>query len=218
MYSVLNDLLSRVRLKFALHRTKRYRLEKWLKLSDIHSKIQEAADTKNFDGVSDGLIEYVSAAIGKCPELTWIDFYFLYADIVSKNNIDNKYPILKPSEKKYEKKPWEYFGRSKYFWIHTLSKEFGWTTEYILNLDINDAIALLQEIEINEQLDREFWWDLSEVAYSYDPNTKTSKHNPLQRPVWMVESPVIKYMERKRGKPPVDWMPVGNVQSLDAKP
>lgn len=216
MYLV-HDLLSRIRYKLSRRKVKRYALEQWLILSDIHSKIQDAADTKNFDGVSDSLIEYVSAAVGYCPQLNWLDFCGLFTEIIKVNNIDDRYPILKPSEKKQEKKPWEYFGRSKYFWIHILGKSFGWTKEYILNLDIDDAVALLQEIEISEQLDREFRWDLSEIAYSYDTNTKTSKHNPLPRPDWMMESPAQKYLQRKHSKPPISMMPVGNVQSLDAQ-
>lgn len=214
MYSVA-DLLRKVRLKLIFRKIKRYKLEKWLELSDINNKIQEAADTQDFEGVSDNLIAYVSAAIGNYENLPWVDFYLLYAETVHINNIDDKYPILKFPDKKQEKKPWEYFGRSRYFWIHTLGKAFGWTTEYILNLDINDAIALLQEIEITEQLDREFWWDISEVAYSYDANTKTSKHNKLERPPWMSDNPISKYMQHKRSKPPAGLMPIGNVQSVD---
>lgn len=214
LYSV-HDLLSRVKFKLSLRKVKRYKLEKWLELSDIQTQIQEAADTKNLNGVYENLMDYMSAAIGWCPNLTWLDFYLLYAEIVSVNNIDDKYPILNSPSKKSEKKPWEYLGRSKYFWIHTLSGAFGWSIEYVLNLDINDAIPLLQEIEIDDQLEREFLWNTSEIAYSYDEGTKTSKHNPLERPPWMIENPIGEYMQRKRTKPPQHLMPLGNVQSVD---
>ena len=57
--------------------------------------------------------------------------------------------------------------------------------EYIGDLHVVEAFAKIQEIVVDEQLDREFIYGLSEVAYRYDKASKSSKFVPLPRPVWM---------------------------------
>ena len=113
--------------------------------------------------------------------------------------------------------PWEYDGRSEYFWIYVLSKNFGWSIEYIDNLDINDAVALLQEIEVDKHLEKEFVWSMSELAYPLQPDNKTRQYKPLERPVWMIENPFIKYQQRKHPKLDMRFMPVGNVVDANVK-
>ena len=212
---LVNDLLRKVKLKLLLRKVKRHTLKPWLKLSDIQKQTQEAADAQDVAGVYHLLTEYVSAAIGSCPELPWVDFYILYGEIAKQNELDTKYPILRASDKEEIPLSWEYTGRSYYFWIHTLAKNFGWSINYIDNLEINTAVALLQEIEVEEQLQREFQWNMSEMAYSYDGTT--SKHNPLTRPQWMLDDPLAKYKQQKRPEFDPRFMPIGNVVSVDVK-
>lgn len=215
--SLVNDLLRKVKLKLYLRRVKRHTLKVWLKLSDIQKQTQLAAEMQDVDGVYTSLTNYVSVAIGKSVDLPWVDFYVLYGEIANANKLDDKYPIIKPTGKEPSELPWEYDGRSEYFWVYVLSKNFGWSMEYIDNLDINQAIALLQEIEVDKQLEKEFVWNMSELAYPLQADGKTHKHKPLERPVWMVENPFIKYQQRERPKLNMKFMPVGNVVSADVK-
>jgi len=62
---------------------------------------------------------------------------------------------------------------------------------------------------VDDQLDREFIYGLSEIAYHYDKNTKTRKFVPLPRPHWMREKiqPVKKFPILKA------MMPMGNIIS-----
>jgi hypothetical protein len=68
-------------------------------------------------------------------------------------------------------------------------------------------MAYLQEILVNEQLDREFTWSTTEVAYPYNSTTKVSKFQPLTRPYFMHETAKpLKIM-----KIPRNLMPMGEV-------
>jgi len=66
-----------------------------------------------------------------------------------------------------------------------LAKSYGWNVEYIAQLDVDDALALVQEISLEEQFDKEWSYSLSEVAYEYDTASKKSKLRTLPRPSWM---------------------------------
>jgi hypothetical protein len=89
------------------------------------------------------------------------------------------------SKSKSGETDWEYPGRTWFIWVHTLSKMYSWSIEYISELDFDYAIALLHEIISDEYYAREWQWGLSEIAYSYDTNTKSSKYKALPKPEWM---------------------------------
>ena len=125
-------------------------------------------------------------------------------------------PITAPTDEKSKEEPWHYQNRTWNLYSHMLAKSYGWTMEYIANLPVLDALAHIQEILVDEQLEREFIYDLSEVAYSYDQRSKTSKHVPLPRPYWM--RPKVKgIQEIKTFKIPASALPMGNV-NYDAIP
>lgn len=76
-------------------------------------------------------------------------------------------------------------------------------------LDPDDGVALLQEILTDDQLEKEWQWSLSEIAYPYNPDTKKSEFKNLPRPVWMqkeIRKPV------KQIKIPASMLPVGIVR------
>jgi len=91
-----------------------------------------------------------------------------------------------------------------------LAKEFGWNCEYIAELDVDDAIALAQEIAVGDQIEKEFQWAISEVPYQTKDGFK-----PLDRPKWMLynteTSPIKKTKIRK------EFMPVGAIVKFDDK-
>ena len=92
-------------------------------------------------------------------------------------------------------------------WLHLFAKAYGWSSEYIANLEIEDGVALLQEIIVDNQLQREWEWGMNEMAYPYNQMTKKSEFKPLDRPSWMQK----KYEAPKKIKIPIHLIPLGNV-------
>lgn len=115
--------------------------------------------------------------------------------------------MTRPSDEKQKDDDWSYDGRLWHQYSHMLARTYGWTLEYIANMTIVEALAKMQEIIVDEQLDREFYYGLSEMAYSYDQRSKVSKFNPLPRPSWM--RPKIK--EIKKFTIPASMLPIGVV-------
>ena len=106
---------------------------------------------------------------------------------------------------------WNYNGRIWNYYSHLLAHAYGWSLEYIANLDVYDAMAQIEEILTSEQLEREFLWSMSEASVSYDEKTKTTKPNPLPRPYWMKQAKPDEPLPVKRTPIPKNLMPVGVV-------
>lgn len=188
----------------------RYGLKKWLELDDIKAKILDAAE--NRDAFANGIIDYLSAALciptSELEEFSWYEVIVAYAEINNANKLNYQFPLFKEPPNK-DKAPWEYDGRLWYKWAYALSKEFGWSLEYVAELDPDDGIALLQEILVNDQLEKEWQWGMSEIAYQYNETTKKSEFKEYPRPIWMqkeVRKPPTK------AKIPASMLPVGIVR------
>ena len=102
---------------------------------------------------------------------------------------------------------WDYPERSWYIWVHVLGKTFGWSVEYIAELELDDAIALMEEICVQDQLDKEWQYSLTEFAY----DAKSGTHKPLPRPQWMSGGFVDKKEELMKTIMPKHMIPVGNI-------
>lgn len=186
-------------------------LREWTRLEEAKLQIKEAIEEKNLDKLSDAIVSYVCISVSPDVDwksLPWTDVYKAFVEGYQVNAPTLKFPILtsKPN-KQPEKYAWEYDGRGWYFWASIFAKSFGWDLSYIAKLDVDDAIGLFQEILISQQLDKEWDYSLSELAYPYDQQTKTSSFKPMERPMWMkkLPAPVQKFMIPK-------WiLPVGNV-------
>ena len=116
--------------------------------------------------------QYVFIIFGKCREAS----------------LPRKLPFMVASDKS-EDVEWDYPGRNYYVWINLLAGRYGWTVDYIDNQEIDTVLALGMEILIDTQLDREFQWSTTEVAFVYDKSTKKSKFQPLPRPKFMLPKP-----------------------------
>lgn len=136
----------------------------------------------------------------------------LFLVAMSKSQVKLDIPISrgKATKSEEDKIPWDYKGRTKYYLVHILASEYGWTIKEIENMKIIQGLSLVQEILVGEQLEKEFTWSLSEIAYPYNKNTKKSEFKPLKRPSWMLGE--IKKL--KTFKIPKDLMPMGNVQDI----
>lgn len=187
----------------------RSKLRVWLELDSIFADIVEAARFGNRENFVSSVYSYISAALsiprGELEEHPWFEITRALREIYTINKLSINFPILRPSPKEHSstKEGWEYPGRTWYSWINKLAKSYGWTVEYIENLDIDVAVALLQEIAVDDQLNKEFSWSLSEIAYPFDPTSKKSKFTPMDRPHWMkpIPKPVQKVKIRSSELP-----------------
>jgi len=182
-----------------------------MRLESIKEKIIEAVKT-NGEDFPDRVLEYIFTALGVSPKwyekADWIRVITLFYVCLSKSP-RVELPFLLPSGEKAEPEPWHYEGRTWHAYSHTIAKTYGWTLKEISQLKVEEALAKIQEILTDEQLEREFVYGLSEIAYPYNKNTKKSEFVPLPRPHWMRP----KARPIPRFKIPVSMMPVGNVIS-----
>ena len=184
------------------------RLKKWILLEAQKEKIIKAVEGGN-DFPSE-LFSYLSTALGvsykRYEQADWmllVDAFYL---CISKSPVLDL-PITTKSNETSKEDSWDYPARTWHLYSHLLAKTYGWTLEYISMLHVEEALSKIQEIIVDDQLNREFEYGLSEVAYQYDKNTRTSRFVPLPRPHWMRAKiqPVQKMII------PKSMMPVGNV-------
>jgi hypothetical protein len=190
----------------------RPKLKKWLGLEDRREKVQKASKSWDSDVIAKSICSYVHFAL--MPEedvnnMPWLDVIYAMREIGGECELKYDFPFLRV-EIEEKKEAWDYEGRTWYIWLYIIAKEFGWTSEYVADLDIDDAIALVQEIAVNSQIEKEFQWAISEVPYQTKDGFK-----PLDRPKWMLyntqASPAHKIKIRK------EFMPVGKIVRFDDK-
>ncbi len=192
----------------------RAKLRKWLQLEDIREKIVRAADRKDRDEFIAYIYSYLSVAFSVEIDfsiLPWYEVVDAYADIIDLHQPMFEFPFLNTAGK-IDTVSWDYEGRTWYAWSHILAEAYSWSLEYIEELEIDDAIAHLQEIATSEQMQKEWEWMLSEKSVSHDKQGKAKFHD-LDRPNWMGD---------KKPKPELDrtpikksMLPVGNVLRWD---
>ena len=195
------------------------RLRVWLELETFHKDVNEAAGTKDREKFVTSIYSYVSAAfsvpVDKLEQCAWYEVSQAFVAQTNINIPSKKFPIFRERIEKENHEAtvngWDYADRDWYVWLHLLAKEFGWSIGYIENLHIEDGIALLEEIIVNAQLEKEFQWSMAEIAYQYNENTKQSKFVPLDRPEWM--NPIPKPV--KKVKIRIADLPVGLVLKWD---
>ena len=205
-------MISHTELTDRIHRVK---FRRWTELEDLREQVARAAD-ENADEFPKKIYAYLSVALDvkedEISGLSWIECVSLFYATHEKNLPSSTLPLVsvKVKESKHVKIEWDYPGRTWYLYAHLLANAYGWTLDVIGELEINDALALIQEVLTDEQLEREFLWGMSEVAYPYNKSTKQSKYHPLPRPNWMLPE----VQEIKKVKIPKSMMPQGLI--LDA--
>lgn len=174
------------------------------------SEIRAAANTHSPE--LPGLImRFLAAATDSSEEYWkkrfWLDVMDDLNRLQEANNFSWKPPIVLFPEASGSKMPWLYIGREWYFWKHIFTHWYNWSEDYIANLEIEEAFALMQEICTQEQLEKEWQYALSEKSMVYNASTKKSTFHPLPRPNWMIPS------QPKKGpmKLPKKLIPVGEI-------
>lgn len=189
---------------------------KWLTLEQNKKTICEAVERNDF---ADAVFAYLSTAsfvpVSKYEVTEWQKIIVMLLSEFKENQPNNNLPLLKsPPDDKSKLNEWDYPGRNWYYWSHLISKTYSWSLEYIAALDVNDALAFVQEILTDEQLEKEFMYGLSEIAYPYNSQSKKSTFKPLPRPYWMKPAiPKMKVQKFRR-----EHLPVGNVQDISGMP
>lgn len=186
------------------------RLKKYLFLVETLSEISEAGIAKDHRKLASYIIDYIAIAIEEDinDDMPWYEYAGAYLSLLTLCNLDIKLPMLLYRQDENSDEAWDYTGRVWYFWAHSLASRYGWTLEYVANLTPEDAIALMQEILVEDQFSKEWEWNLSDIAYSSDKHGHIT-HKELPRPVWMTVKP--KHLEIKKIKIKRDFLPVGKV-------
>lgn len=191
------------------------RLRKWLELEDVKLRIQEAVENKDRDKVVNLICLYISTAIGidtnTMLELPYKEVLDAFNEIAKINVITLDLPFMRipVKEGRIEDTGYEYDYRSWWSWANIFSKQYGWSLEYIADLNVNDGLCLYQEYLIDKYHERDFQWTLSERYVGWDEYTQKSKLNPYPKPDWMKPKP----KPIKKIKMPIEMMPIGTVIS-----
>lgn len=197
----------------------RLKLKGWSMLEPLKKNLDIAISKDDPELIFNSMVRIIEMAIVPFPKvdwekLPWWEFLEIYVRVIHSNSPTTEFPILKSGKPKEEKLPWEYDGRSWFFWLNVFAKNYGWDEETIANLDVDTAIGAYQEIALEEQLQKEWEWGLSEMTYSYDKSTKKSKAVPYPRPDWM--KPMIP-KQPKTIRMLKSHLPMGNVIDVQAQ-
>lgn len=195
---------------------RRLQLKDWAKLEDVRRKIDHEAEWGRWQSISDLIIDSIKICTKDKVDYSkvfWMDAVEIYTESMQINSPTKPLPILSAKEKG-KPLPWEYDGRTWYFWLNMFAANYGWDSERVSVLDIDDAIALYQEIVIDQQMSQEWEWGLSEVSYEYIPSLKKSKFRPLPRPSWMLTTASSERKPEKKVKILKSMLPQGKVVEL----
>ena len=186
-------------------------LKTWLTLEDAKEKIHKAVKSASREAIASSICSYLSIAlslsIDDLVSLPWYEVADAFETVQITNYPQYEFPFLNANVDD-RRETWDYEGRTWFIWAHIFAKAFGWNLEYIAELDVDDAIALAQEIAVDNQLEKEFQWMVSEVPHQVEGGFK-----PLQRPRWMLYS--AKPPEIKKVKIRKEFMPVGYIIHAD---
>jgi len=185
----------------------RPRLKCWLELEQLKTMV-----------VSPGQIgAYIKAYLSRIVADTldfsgipWYDVMGAYYLCVEISLPSKSFPIITIKQKNTSQKIiWDYVGRTWYVWSHLLASRYGWNLQYISELEIDDAIGLIQEILFEDIEHKEWQYRLSELAYHYDRNSGKATYQPLDIPAWM--KPVVPTTTETKYRVPQKFIPVGIV-------
>lgn len=188
----------------------RGRLGVHLLLGSLLDQCQEAVEAREVAEINRVLHAYLALAVGKedLEGLEFLEFGTAINELRELNRLHFFPPFMEEEHTEVEPPPWSYKERGTAIWVHRLAMAYQWSREEILELVPEEAVIYLQEIMLDDQLRKEWEWDLCSFSRVYNPKTKTSRHQPLPRPGWMVQR------EPQIVKIPISALPVGVVIDL----
>jgi hypothetical protein len=179
-------------------------LKKWLQLEQIRSE-----NTDRIEGIYTYLSVFLGIKDSEIDGLPWMETLTLYQKSIEINKPELKLPYLKHPDRKLNDDPWNYPQRLWYSFAHLLASAYRWSIDQIAEMDVDDALAMVQEILIDTTLKREWEYSLTTLAYYPDHQGGTSRFHPLPRPAWMMVEQKVRKI-----RIPKDALPVGNVQGF----
>lgn len=188
-------------------------LKRWIEQEKLQKAIVEATAVHDREETCQAIYKYLNFFSEQDWEkIPWLDTLAALAQITNLCVPKIDFPIFH-SKEKTEQVVIEYPEREWYFWLHTMCSWYHWTILQVQEMEIEDAFGLLQEGLINKQQDREWQYSLTELAYPYDSNSKTSTFKPLKKPDWMT---IMKDLTPKKTMIRKDMMPQGSIIDLGA--
>jgi hypothetical protein len=192
---------------------KQPRFRRWVRLEEQKNKILRAVEESS-DEFPNHLFDFLSTALCVPSQYIrradWTKIVLAFYTALGKHSYKTTLALFEPTKenKKADSVSWDYEGRAWHLYSHMIASWYGWSLEYISNLRLDDALPIIQEILLEEQLTKEFQWTMSERSSYYDDKAKVSKANPLPRPDWMNKH-VDPVKELKISKIPTNMIPVG---------
>lgn len=192
---------------------KQPRFGRWVRLEEQKNKILRAVEESS-DEFPNHLFDFLSTALYLPSHYfrgaDWTKIVIAFYKSLSILSYKTTLALFEATKekKKVDTVSWDYDGRAWHLYSHMLATQYGWSLEYISNLRLNDALPLIQELLLEEQLEKEFQWTMSERSSYYDDKAKVSKANPLPRPDWMNRH-IDPVKELKVTQIPVGMMPMG---------
>jgi hypothetical protein len=177
----------------------RARLGRFLILERYSSDFYEAIKERNSGTAILALLAYLKEALPEDVDLEplmWLDITTLFITTRALNALPRDVPLLKVHLAEPNSPPWDHKGRPFIMWIHIIASEYGWPLAEIRNLWPEEAVMHVQEILLDEQLEREWEHTLSPVAHSADKQGKDT-YKKLRRPAWMSPRPQKQKLLRK---------------------
>lgn len=207
--------MSKIIIIIALRFVKKLNFGEWLVSEQMRADIVESA--KLTLDLPDQIFKYFGYMINPIiniifEKISWETSILMLVELFDISKKDIQIPLTRHQGKKEKEEEisWNYRGRAGYYLIHLLAKSYGWVDTYIRSLSVKDGLAYVQEILVDDQLEREFYYSLSEIAYPYNKNTKKSEFKAMPRPIWMKnEAPKFETI-----KIPKNLLPVGVVTDL----
>lgn len=186
----------------------RSKFRTWIELEDFRNQMTKAVDVEEF---TDLVLRYLSTALefsaSDLEDLPWKEVAGAFTETMNANSDIRVLPFMKFPVKTDDPLPYEYPGRTFYYYANLIAKSYGWSLDTISTLDVDEALALIQEISIDEARNKEWQWELSDRSIGWDEQLKKTKHNPYPLPDWMLPIPT----EPKKYRIPISLLPVGNV-------
>lgn len=198
-----------------------YKFKEWIDLEDQRIEIDGASD-RTTDEFPQLVMGFLSGAL-RVPRwvwarLPWTEVWAAYLGVSTSLSFKGYLPIVSlTTDEKFNKPIWDYPRRMWYFYANLISDHYGWSLEYIARLPVFDGMALIEEILLSDQMDREFLWSMSEASVLYDDKSKTTRPNPLPRPYWMKQAKPDEPPPIPRFPVSARTLPIGNV-NYDALP
>lgn len=197
----------------------RLKLKRWLQLEEKKLDLWDAIKTREIDLIIQCMYAIFVIAGDESIDLEdkeWQVVAHRFAEIIKANSLDRFPPFIdKTFSEKDNEFLFTYPTRLWWMWAYKFARLFGWSLEYIENLDVETALYLYQEFLVDDQKRMEWEWACSQNSIGYDDITKKSVPIKLPRPKWMEKSSDDRILERiKPAKIPKYMMPQGEITRL----